>query len=333
MKPEGTIPDSPLPIPGPAGSTVSAAVLRDAAGRILLAQRTRGEHAGCWEFPGGKCEPGEGAEQALRRELAEELGVAAGALRSLIDLPQCGPCGPWRLHTFEVLDYAGTPQGREGQALIWVAPAQFADFSMPPADLPVAAALRDPALYLITPDLPPAGGAALVAGLARLLDTPIARRLQWRLPRWPREPALALLRDWLPRLRDAGIEVLLNGSPTEARALGCGLHLRAALLPTADPGQLAGIGPLTASCHDAAELQRAAALGVDAALLGPVLPTASHPGAATLGWDGFAALRAESALPIYALGGLASGALATARAHGAQGIAGIRGLWPADTPL
>jgi 8-oxo-dGTP diphosphatase len=52
-----------------------------------------------------------------------------------------------------------------------------------------------------------------------------------------------------------------------------------------------------------------------------------------LGWEGFATLRAESALPIYALGGLDVGAFATARAHGAQGIAGIRGLWPAAAPL
>jgi 8-oxo-dGTP diphosphatase len=314
-------------------TTVAAAVLRDADGRILLAQRTRGDHVGCWEFPGGKNEPGEGAEPALRRELAEELGIAAGALRSLIVLPQRGPRGPWRLHTFEVLDYSGTPQGREGQALVWVEPAQLANFPMPPADGPVAAALRDPPLYLITPDLPATAQQALQEGLTRVVASTGARRLQWRLPRWPRQRALALLQHWLPRLRAAGIEVLLNGTPGEARVLGCGLHLRSALLAALDAESLAGIGALTASCHDAAELQAAAALGVDAALLGPVAPTTTHPDAKVLGWEGFATLRAESALPIYALGGLDVGAFATARAHGAQGIAGIRGLWPAAAPL
>ena len=63
-------------------------------------------------------------------------------------------------------------------------------------------------------------------------------------------------------------------------------------------------------------------------MLGPVRPTASHPGAAVLGWEGFAALRAHCALPIYALGGLDMDDLATARDHGAQGIAAIAGLWP-----
>lgn len=310
-------------------TTVAAAVLRDADGRILLAQRTRGDHVGCWEFPGGKCEPGEGAEAALRRELAEELGIAAGALRSLIDLPQRGPRGPWRLHTFAVLDYTGVPRGREGQALVWVEPARLADFPVPPADVPVAAALRDPPLYLITPDLPAAAQPVLQEGLARLAASTGARRLQWRLPQWPRAQALELLQRCLPALRGAGIEVLLNGTPDEARALGCGLHLRSALLSTLDAASLAGIGGLTASCHDAAELHAAAALGVDAVLLGPVAPTATHPDAAVLGWEGFAALRAQSALPIYALGGLGADAFATARAHGAQGIAGIRGLWPA----
>lgn len=295
---------------------------------MLLAQRTRGEHAGCWEFPGGKAEPGESVEQALRRELHEELGIEIGATRALIDLPQRGARGPWRLATLDVLDYAGVPQGLEGQALAWVRVDQLGEHPMPPADLPLAAALRDPPLYLITPDVAPQRAAQLEAGLSALCARRLARRLQWRLPQWPRQRALGLLADWLPRLREAGFEVLLNGTAEEALALGCGLHVRARGLGAGAGPLPGGLPVVTASCHDAAELQWAAELGVDAALLSPVLPTATHPGAEVLGWDGFAALRAGSTLPIYALGGLSAAQLETARRCGAQGIAAIRGLWP-----
>ncbi|NCA91611.1 MAG: thiamine monophosphate synthase, partial [Gammaproteobacteria bacterium] len=73
---------------------------------------------------------------------------------------------------------------------------------------------------------------------------------------------------------------------------------------------------------------RAAALGLDYALLSPVMPTASHPGAPHLGWEDFAALAEAAALPVYALGGLGPGEVEHAIQHGAQGVAAIRGLWP-----
>ena len=67
--------------------------------------------------------------------------------------------------------------------------------------------------------------------------------------------------------------------------------------------------------------------GCDFVVLGPVLPTASHPGAPGIGWDAFAALRERVSLPIYAIGGLDPGDIGIARRHGGQGIAAIRGLW------
>jgi 8-oxo-dGTP diphosphatase len=68
-------------------------------------------------------------------------------------------------------------------------------------------------------------------------------------------------------------------------------------------------------------------LGCDIAVLGAVAETPTHPGATALGWEGFAALREETALPLYAIGGMRIEDLPIARAHGAQGIAAIRGLW------
>ena len=84
---------------------------------------------------------------------------------------------------------------------------------------------------------------------------------------------------------------------------------------------------LAASCHSSSDLQQAQQIGADFALLSPVLPTRSHPDADPLGWDGFARLVADANLPVFALGGMRPEVLRTAWQHGAQGIAGIRGLW------
>ena len=84
---------------------------------------------------------------------------------------------------------------------------------------------------------------------------------------------------------------------------------------------------LSASCHDAEELQMAEKLGVDFAVLSPLLPTASHPQASPLGWERAQAMLNNCRMPVYLLGGLTGADLAAAHNAGAQGIAAIRGLW------
>jgi len=79
-----------------------------------------------------------------------------------------------------------------------------------------------------------------------------------------------------------------------------------------------------ASCHSLSELEQAQKIGVDFAVLAPVLPTLTHPEATALGWQRFAALTEQINIPVYALGGLTKKDLNTARNAGGQGIAGIR---------
>jgi 8-oxo-dGTP diphosphatase len=82
-----------------------------------------------------------------------------------------------------------------------------------------------------------------------------------------------------------------------------------------------------ASCHSAGELRSAERLGADFAVLGPVQPTPTHPGARTLGWPGFEREARGASIPVYALGGVAQPDLETAWRHGAHGIAMLRGAW------
>jgi 8-oxo-dGTP diphosphatase len=126
-----------------------------------------------------------------------------------------------------------------------------------------------------------------------------------------------------------GASLLLNRDPTEVASVPRhGLHLNSRVLMglSERPGRSNEL--VGASCHDQAQLARAAELGLDYALLSPIKPTASHPETSPLGWSTFAAWVDPAPLPVYALGGLTIDDLDDAFRHGAQGIAAIRGLWP-----
>ena len=142
---------------------------------------------------------------------------------------------------------------------------------------------------------------------------------------------LQLARETVRRAHSHGARVVVNGSVELAHAVGAdGVHLDSAAAAnlTARPAYAAADSFLIGvSCHDAAELAHAAAIGADYALLSPVLPTLTHPGAPTLGWGRFSEYAAASPIPVYGLGGLERGDIALAQSHGAHGVALLRGAW------
>jgi 8-oxo-dGTP diphosphatase len=122
---------------------VVAGVLRDADGMILVSQRPPGKHmAGYWEFPGGKIAPGESAEQALARELNEELGVSLQRCHPLLQLRHDYVDRVVELDVFVVDAYRGEPAGLESQALKWVAAGELDALGLLPADRPIVDALN-----------------------------------------------------------------------------------------------------------------------------------------------------------------------------------------------
>ena len=309
---------------------VVAGVLLDPAGRVLLAQRPPGKHlAGMWEFPGGKLEPGETPRDGLARELREELDIGIGAVEPLTRVPWAYEARRLLLDAWVVRHWTAEPRALEHTALRWIDPHTADLAALAPADRAILQALRLPLRYPITPaELSPAAYDTCAAMLRGALARG-ERLLQLRLPRWPVEQVRALAAELLPQVRERGAQLILNGDIEGALALGrgIGVQLKAVQLTALAQRPLPWEQPLGASCHDAAELAQALAVGADFATLSPVAVTTTHPDVPALGWPAFAALVEAAALPVYALGGMGEADVAQARALGGQGAAGIRGFW------
>ena len=294
-------------------------------GQVLLAERSEGKAwAGWWEFPGGKIEDGETAFEALQRELQEELGTQAleaypWLIRSF-DYPE----KTVKLHFFRVRSWTAEPYGREGQQLSWQTPSSLTVGPMLPANAPVLSALELPPVYAVT-NLLEMGESRFFAQLQRALDGGL-RFIQVREKHLKPAELMAFATHVIALARSCGAKVLINGDLCLAHNVQAdGVHFSASqlmMLPAKPEGLLCG-----ASCHNLAELAQAQALALDFVMLSPIKPTQSHPDVTALGWDKFAQLIEDYALPVYALGGLQPGDLQTAWRYAAHGIAMQRAAW------
>jgi 8-oxo-dGTP diphosphatase len=304
---------------------VAAAVIERADGSFLLAQRPQGKaYAGYWEFPGGKVETGEPVAEALRREIHEELGIALVQAYPWITRVYRYPHATVRLHFHRVLKWRGEPHPHEEQNLAWQRCGALSVAPMLPANAPVLKALSLPIVYAITH----AWETGVERGLAQL-DDALAKGLrlvqirEGKLEPRAREAYAALVARCV---HARGGIVLVNGDEGLARRSGAdGLHLPAqALMAARQRPQFEWCG---ASCHDAAELAHAEKLGVDFAVLGPVLEKPGEPDLPGMGLQRFGHLAGGRQLPVFALGGMQCSDLHAARALGAHGVAMIRGAW------
>ncbi len=304
---------------------VAVAVVQKSDGSFLLAQRPAGkDYAGYWEFPGGKVESGETARDALVRELREEIGIEAETVYPWLTQVFTYPHATVRLNFFRVNKWKGEPYPHEGQQFAWQVGGNISVSPVLPANTNVLRALRLPHLYAIS-NATELGTEVFLQRLQLALNNGL-RLIQIREKGWAREDLRELALRAVKMAHAAGARVLLNEDVALAHEVGAdGVQLTGAQLAACKVRpdiELCG-----ASCHNLEELQHAAALELDFALLSPVLPTKSHPGAAHLGWDAFANMAMTSAVPIYALGGLQQEDMEISWQHGAHGIALLRQAW------
>ena len=117
---------------------ISVGIIRNAAGEIYITQRAADSHmAHKWEFPGGKIEAGETPEEAVIRELQEEVGIAATSLHQFDKLEYQFPDRHITLWFWMVDGWEGEPWGKEGQPGRWVAQQDLVADEFPPANVPV----------------------------------------------------------------------------------------------------------------------------------------------------------------------------------------------------
>jgi len=304
---------------------VAVGVMLGRDGRVLLAERPPGKPmAGYWEFPGGKIEPGENPRTALARELHEELGIDIGQALPWITRVYRYPHATARLHLFRVTQWQGEPCGREGQRLSWQDPLAVAIDPLLPANHGILTALQLPPLYAIS-QASKYGIAGFMERLQDALEGGV-RLIQVRERTMPPQQLAVFAAEVVRLAHRYRARVLVNGDAVLARASGAdGVHLQAGQLMDSDQ---APATPLwAASCHNRDELLQAAGLGADFAVLSPVLPTSSHPGAPALGWQRFAELSRDLPMPVYSLGGMRRELQETAMVHNAHGIALLSGAW------
>ena len=305
-----------------------AAVIND-NDEVLISQRHPDSHlGGLWEFPGGKLEPGETIEQALKRELHEELGIRPESFRPLIKITHHYPDKSVLLDVWKVETFSGEPTGLEGQPVVWQSVSGLDPDHFPAADRAIIQALKLPELYLIS-------------GSFKNLQE-FEKRLESALETGIRLVQLRLKKDWIESVdstvvqdvfnRAAGLclaanaKLLLNVPETAGMTSKCdGIHLDSKKLMQTQVRPVCQL--LSASCHNEQELEKAKMLNADFVVLSPVQATASHPDTEPLGWQKFSEMVSEHSVPVYALGGVSRIDLEQAWKSGAQGIAAISSLW------
>ena len=322
---------NPMTTPSTKFTEVVVGVIVDAKGRYLMAQRPQGKvYAGYWEFPGGKVELGESLEQALTRELKEELGIEVTKSYPWFNQTFDYPHAHVRLHLFRVVSWQGTPTSLENQQLAWQGWGEDPVSPMLPANESILDALRLPVHYGITfgshmtePMFLEALERACFRGL---------RLIQLREKELDRDLLIKLAEKVMAIAHHYSAKVLINSSIEVAQAVGAhGVHLTAAQIMSMT--ERPSLSLVSGSCHNLAELQRAQQLGCDFVVLGPVDNTLTHPDMSPLGWQQFKAITQYSTIPVFAIGGMDTSSFQSAYEYGAHGIASMRQVWHGNSAI
>jgi 8-oxo-dGTP diphosphatase len=123
-------------------AVIVAAAVIERGGAVLVTRRLEGTHLeGLWEFPGGKCEPGESIHECLIREIVEELGATVTPGRTLLVTTHSYPGKTVELH-FVACEIQGEPRPQQGQEMRWIERTQLDSLEFPEADAALIARLR-----------------------------------------------------------------------------------------------------------------------------------------------------------------------------------------------
>lgn len=311
---------------------VAVGVIYRPDGNILIAKRPDSAHqGGLWEFPGGKVDAGETIQQALARELREELNINVLASEPLIQIRHHYADKSVLLDVHRITRFSGEACGNEGQPIQWVDVEQLKGFEFPAANRPIISAINLPSTYAITGAL--TNEPDFIARVTNVLAAGVGI-LQLRIPNLSPVHHYELLNVVADLTSLYKVQLQLNTSVATFNQIqmllpqiNAGLHLNRHEAAELIERPAAHNILLGVSCHNAQEIEHAQAIGADYLLLSPVNYTQSHPDLLPLGWAAFSELIELANVPVYALGGVGEEDLNLARANGAQGIASISAWW------
>lgn len=305
---------------------VAVGVIVNTEHEVLISKRSSDVHqANRWEFPGGKIKQNESHEEALSRELKEELGIDVHSPDLLISINYDYGDKLVCLHTYIINHFSGKPAGLEGQPVQWVKLDELQNYRFPDANMAIINALQLPDLIQIT------GGFSSLEDLILKSKKCIGngvRIIQFRAHDLDESTYIQYAKPLLELCKLHNVKLVLNRTLEVLQQVGAdGLHLNRYEMMKYSKRPCSMNKLLSVSCHNQCELDHAEQLLADYCFLSPIKPARSHNAGSALGLEKFSVLAAKCLVPVYALGGMSKHDVNEIVSHKGRGVAMISGDW------
>jgi len=295
-------------------------VLHNSKGQLLIAKRQDHQFMpGFWELPGGKIKNGESLEQAMTRELNEELNIQVIKLSIRQSMCHQYKDRMVELNIYNIDEYKNSPIGAEGQEINWVNIDKLTNYELLPTMKAFYNSVVLPNKYWITPSSNHQSDEWINKFEQKLISDITLIQLRSKTPL-----DVSFVKSLHHQCQQNNVKLLLNTPNKTFDESYCdGWHITTNEMFKLDSRPCADDKLLGASTHNLEEALTAQKLGADFVVISPVQATQTHPDTIPIGWDTAQEVVNKLNIPVYFLGGMTLNDLDKALKLGAQGIAGV----------